>query len=217
MEDRWITDWEPSKRFPLYTRANSGEILPNLLALSAGILFGKQESREAGLMVVTVGGLSLQMKPTQIDLIMFPVSVGMCISMLVSFACRAFDPPGMSAEAMDAAFLGNHPDVPPYVPQEGDERPDLTAKIEETSAWVMSLEELPEELTEDREKILSIRSERPDLDSISDLELVERARSMIPVIREFLNPIMCMERHLLRGLQFWENCAEKSILLFLEG
>ena len=29
MEDRWITDWEPSKRFPLYTRANSGEILPN--------------------------------------------------------------------------------------------------------------------------------------------------------------------------------------------
>ena len=70
----------------------------------------------------------------------------------------------MSAEAMDAAFLGNHHDVPPYVPQEGDERPDLTASIEETSAWIVGLEELPDELTEDREKILSIRAARPDLE-----------------------------------------------------
>ena len=28
MKDRWITDWEPSRRFPLYTRANAGEIMP---------------------------------------------------------------------------------------------------------------------------------------------------------------------------------------------
>ena len=29
MNDRWITDWEPSERFPVYTRANAGEILPD--------------------------------------------------------------------------------------------------------------------------------------------------------------------------------------------
>ena len=28
MEARWITDWTPSSRFPHYTRANAGEVLP---------------------------------------------------------------------------------------------------------------------------------------------------------------------------------------------
>ena len=28
MTDRWITDWQPSVRWPHYTRANSGEVLP---------------------------------------------------------------------------------------------------------------------------------------------------------------------------------------------
>ncbi len=26
--DHWITDWEVSKRYPVYTRANAGEVLP---------------------------------------------------------------------------------------------------------------------------------------------------------------------------------------------
>ena len=28
VHDRWITDWPPSIRWPHYTRANSGEVLP---------------------------------------------------------------------------------------------------------------------------------------------------------------------------------------------
>ena len=27
--DRWITDWEFSSRYPVYTRANAGEVLPD--------------------------------------------------------------------------------------------------------------------------------------------------------------------------------------------
>jgi pyruvate,water dikinase len=27
MQDRWITDWPTSQRFPHYTRANAGEVL----------------------------------------------------------------------------------------------------------------------------------------------------------------------------------------------
>jgi len=29
MRDRWITDWDQSERFPYYTRANAGEVLPD--------------------------------------------------------------------------------------------------------------------------------------------------------------------------------------------
>ena len=28
MDDRWFTDYEPSQRWPHYTRANAGEVLP---------------------------------------------------------------------------------------------------------------------------------------------------------------------------------------------
>lgn len=28
MEDRWITDWEPSERWPHHTRSNAGEVDP---------------------------------------------------------------------------------------------------------------------------------------------------------------------------------------------
>ena len=79
-------------------------------------------------------------------------------------------------------------DVPPYVAHENDQRPDLVEKIEEVQAWVMSLSELPEELQEDRDKILSVRSQRPDLSSSTDMELVERARSLMPLVREFFEP-----------------------------
>ena len=27
--ERWITDWEVSSRYPVYTRANAGEVLPD--------------------------------------------------------------------------------------------------------------------------------------------------------------------------------------------
>ena len=29
MNETWITDWIPSERFPMYTRSNVGEIMPN--------------------------------------------------------------------------------------------------------------------------------------------------------------------------------------------
>ena len=180
MEDRWITDWEPSKRFPLYTRANSGEILPNPISP-----LGWDLVWETGVSKGWADGCHRwgtftpdETDPDRPDYVScFGGYVYLNAGLIRLQGVRS---PGMSAEAMDAAFLGNHPDVPPYVPQEGDERPDLTAKIEETSAWVVGLEELPDELTEDREKILSIRAARPDLESMSDLELVERARSMTP-------------------------------------
>ena len=188
MEDRWITDWEPSTRFPLYTRANSGEILPNPISpLGWDLVWETGVSRGWADGCHRWGTFTPdETDPDRPDYVScFGGYVYLNAGLIRLQGVRS---PGMSAEAMDAAFLGNHPDVPPYVPQEGDERPDLTVKIEETSAWIVGLEELPDELTEDREKILSIRAARPDLESMSDLELVERARSMTPVIREFFEP-----------------------------
>ena len=47
MNEKWITDWIPSKRFPMYTRSNVGEIMPNPcsplgwdLVWGTGVAFG---------------------------------------------------------------------------------------------------------------------------------------------------------------------------------
>lgn len=188
MEDRWITDWEPSERFPVYTRANAGEILPNPVSPLGWDLIWEEGVSKGWADGAHRQGVFTpdESNPDQPDYIAcFGGYLYLNASMIRINGERT---PGLSAEAMDAAFLGNHPDVPPYIPQEGDQRPELTEKIEEVQAWVMSLEELPEELQEDREKILSVREQRPDLSSVSDAELVTRARSLKPLVREFFEP-----------------------------
>ncbi len=188
MDDRWITDWEPSERFPVYTRANAGEILPNPVSPLGWDLIWEEGVSKGWADGAHRQGVFTpdESNPDQPDYIAcFGGYLYLNASMIRINGERT---PGLSAEAMDAAFLGNHPDVPPYIAQEGDQRPELTEKIEEVQAWVMSLEELPEELAEDREKILSIRSQRPDLSAASDAELVARARSLKPLVREFFEP-----------------------------
>ena len=188
MYDRWITDWEPSERFPVYTRANAGEILPNPVSPLGWDLIWEEGVSKGWADGAHRQGVFTpdESNPDQPDYIAcFGGYLYLNASMIRINGERT---PGLSAEAMDAAFLGNHPDVPPYIAQEGDQRPELTEKIEEVQAWVMSLEELPEELAEDREKILSIRSQRPDLSAASDAELVARARSLKPLVREFFEP-----------------------------
>ncbi|HAY50479.1 MAG TPA: phosphoenolpyruvate-utilizing protein [Acidimicrobiaceae bacterium] len=188
MEDRWITDWEPSKRFTLYTRANSGEVLPGPCSpLGWDLVFekGVAPGWEDG--VIRWGCFTKdetdEERPEYIAC--FGGYFYLNAAMLRIVGVRT---PGLSPETTDAAFLGDHPDIPPYVAQEGDERPELTAKIEETMGWIMTATSEPEELTEDREKILSVIASRPDLGAASNEELVARARSMSPLIREFFEP-----------------------------
>ena len=100
--------------------------------------------------------------------------------------------PAVTVEQIDMAFFGEHPDVPPYVEQPGDQNPGLVEKIEAHSAWVMSATEWPE-LVEDKAWAQALREGRGDLSSYSDVELLERARSL----KESLHRLF--EHHTLSG------------------
>lgn len=188
MNDRWITDWEPSARFPLYTRANAGEIMPTPcspigwdLVWGGGVAKGWADGcHRFGTFVPSETDPD---RPDYISCMGGYVYLNASLIRLVGVRS-----PGMSAEMMDTAFLGDHPDVPSYVPQDGDEAPELEAAIEATMAGFMSATEEPAELGEDRAMILSVRSNRPDLASATEAELVARARSMTAVIRELFEP-----------------------------
>ncbi len=50
----------------------------------------------------------------------------------------------MTAADIDYSFFGDAPGVPPFEPTEGDDRPDLTAKIGETFQWIFTATDLPD-------------------------------------------------------------------------
>ena len=96
--------------------------------------------------------------------------------------------PGMSAQLMDDTFFGGISDVPPYERHPDDDRPDLTERVQHTMDTLLGADRLPDELDEDRAKALANRAPRPDLATATDLELVQRATAMSPLIAEFFDP-----------------------------
>ncbi|MEL6893893.1 MAG: PEP-utilizing enzyme [Actinomycetota bacterium] len=185
--DRWITDLPFSERYSFYTRANAGEVLPHPpspLAFSTtwvqGTMLGWHDS------MISVGTCDPdELDPEEvIGVFGGYLYINAAVSRL--FGVRG---PNLSAEMIDFTYFGDHPDVPPYVPEPWHEHPDATAKI---GAW------MTEVLTGDLEVLLHdqaeadrARDERPDLTRLSDHELVARARSFLPAIRRLF------ERHII--------------------
>lgn len=185
--ERWITDSEPSERFPFYTRANVGEIAPPpmsplgwRLVWEKGTILGYADSH-------------VRWGVFDEDELAAPNGQFACFGgylyhnwqMVRVLGERS---PGMSAQLMDDAFFGDYPGLPPYEAHPDDDRPDLAERIDATMEMLMSATELPPELEEDREKALATRDARPDLKTATDAELVERAKSLSPLVREFFEP-----------------------------
>ena len=179
MQDRWLTDYQPSERWPHYTRANAGEVMPSPVSplcqkftWDEGIIHGAAEgSCRAGLY-----------EPDEYDSV-FPEIFGFFGGhFYVNLACvrmQGVRNPAVTVEQLDMAFFGDHPDVPPYVEHPDDQKPHLTPKIEAHLGWIMTRTDWPE-LFDDRENVNAFRGARPDLTALSDQELLDRARGTQP-------------------------------------
>jgi pyruvate,water dikinase len=85
--------------------------------------------------------------------------------------------PGASPEAIDLAYFGDHPGVPKYVPNPTDEDEVQSAKLAETMGWAMSTSTYPGQEQASR-RAMELVATRPDLASLSNAELVARARAL---------------------------------------
>jgi phosphohistidine swiveling domain-containing protein len=182
VQARWLTDWVPSRRWPHYTRANAGEVLPEATT-PLGWTYGWEKAMLPG----WVDGLVRQGSylPGELDAER-PEIVGLFggyfylnLSALRLLAVRN---PMMTVEQFDTAWFGDHPDVPPYVPQPGDGNPALEQRTLEHIGWLTSDADWPE-LDADRGEVAALRQGRPDLAALSAAELVARARWLQPVLR----------------------------------
>ncbi|MFM8563237.1 MAG: PEP-utilizing enzyme [Acidimicrobiia bacterium] len=180
--DRWITDWEPSARLPVYTRANAGEVLPDpcsplcwTVVWEPGVIMGWRDSQlSAGTMD------DHELHPTRPEVIgHFGGYLFINGSTARLFGARG---PGLSPEMIDATYFGAHPDVPPYVAEPWHDSPSNTAKLGEWMMRAMTAGSL-EHLLVDRADANGVREARPDLASLDEAALVARMRSFTPLLR----------------------------------
>ena len=185
MGDRYfVTDTALSARFPIYTRANVGEVFPDPvtpLTSSSALWEAEVGWRDAW---ERMGAFELAEFPED-DFCQLGVQGGYCYlnaSLIRLFGERA---PGLSWQDMDAQFFGAQPGIPPYEEMEGDVRPDLSEKIGATFQWVFGQTSLSDltQLTEDRARTKQMRADRPDFTTLSLEQCWQKFLDIVPVHR----------------------------------
>ena len=180
-----VTDTSLSTRFPIYTRANVGEVFPDPVApATRSLLLFESELgwRDA---YIRMGAFEANEFPDD-EFCILGVAGGYCYlnaSVMRVFGERA---PGLSWKAIDEQFFGAQPGIPEYVEQPGDIRPDLTEQLEQTFGWVFSITDVDQldRLNDHKARTIDLRASRPDFPSMSDLELWEYAEALFPFHRE---------------------------------
>lgn len=192
--DRWLTDSVPSARYPIYSRANAGEVMPDPMSpLTVDLCWhetGEPGWRDA---LVEIGVLDpCECEPDG------PTITGyfggyLYINMSVTrlFGVRT---PGLTPEMVDLQYFGEMPGIPSYADERrpGDESPEHTEKLGRWLAGIFEVGEQPE-LREERDQVLAAVEARPDLRTVEDGALVERALGLLPMWRTLFR------HHILQG------------------
>ena len=178
MVELWVVGSQPSERFPLWTRANVGEVFPDPVSpFTFGLLM--EELVEGGWRdaLVEMGAFTHD-EFTEGQMETLGVFGSYCYLNVSVFRIFGERGPGLSGQAMDDLFFGAQPGVPPYEPAPGDQNEERTAAIGATFSAVMGAEHL--EAPAASAKLAGrVHAERPDLDSMSNLELFDYATDLM--------------------------------------
>lgn len=181
MTERWITDDEPSQNFPHYTRANADEVGPDPfspLGWSLGWIKGCVPGVADGFVRFGVVRRE-ELRPGVPEV--FGNWGGYFYNQLTIPRLLGVRMPGASPDAMDKAYFGDHPGVPKFVMRDTYEDEALSAKLGESMAWVMSTDGFAL-MDEWAAKSREFRATRPELSTLSDAELVARARTSAEMV-----------------------------------
>ena len=181
MEEKWFTDHPPSERWPHYTRANAGEVLPTP-ASPFGQSYGFDNCIMKGWQLgsTQTGFYELnEYRDSPPEMCGF--FGGYFYINLSCIRMQAVRNPAITVEQLDLAIFGDQPDSPKYEPHPEDEKPHLQDLADAHMQFVLTASEWPE-LNEERKLADKERKERPNLELLSDEELVKRLRDLQPLI-----------------------------------
>jgi pyruvate,water dikinase len=181
----WVVDSPLSERFPVYTRANAGEVS----ATAATPLFwsqigGPPAERVWRQALADFGAFDLdEFRPDAIDIQgMVHGYVYLNLSNLRVFGARM---PGASPELMDRTYLGERSEAPAYEPHPDDAKPEYTQRILASVECVFASEHR-DDIAEQAVEAEKIRAARPDYAALSDAELVALQRERMRAYETFL-------------------------------
>ena len=165
----WVADMEPSTRYPLYTRGNTGEVFPNVITALTGTLIGDDVGRAQMEVFAAIGFV------TRRDLDGIRLGTGVFGGYLYGSGSLArimgVRTPGMNSSTSDEQVFGTVDGVPPYRPAKGDRNLVATVKISRYLAKVMRHPDLAP-LDRARDDATAWLASMPPLVSSDDAELL---------------------------------------------
>jgi pyruvate,water dikinase len=187
--DRFVTDTQPSAKYKIVSRANAGEVMPDPCSPLNATL-GMFEAGEKGwrdAYVVTGTFTRDEFEPDRSNTIhcfggyMF---INMSLTRLYGLRTGLMTP-----AQVDLQYFGEIAGIPPY---EDEARPtDVSPEATERLTAFMARElwgkdDLPELRSDAAQTERLVRS-RPDFAELSNQELVDHARSFVPLYRRLFN------------------------------
>jgi rifampicin phosphotransferase len=189
MPETWFADLPISEKYPIYTRANAGEVMPDPvspLCASLGLISsGERGWRDAYANTGTCDQSDFENdRPNTIG--HFGGYLFLNMSMTRLFGARF---PGLTPEQVDLQYFGTMPGIPPYVAEDWHTSDVHTGRLTDFLTWTFTQTELPE-LRADAQLVNAIVAGRPDFSTMSNRDLLARARSLQGVYRALF------ERHI---------------------
>ena len=168
---------KPSERYPIWTRANVGEVFPDPVRMSTfdfafqndeGIRMSEWGFRDA---YVETGAFEYdEFDPDNcVFLGVFGGYTYLNAAVGRVFGARA---PGIDVDTVDRNFFGEQPGIPPYEPHPDDASPTAEQRIGETFLLLFTAPALPE-VHEDEQNIAELRAQRPDFAQMGDHEIID--------------------------------------------
>jgi len=177
MAEEYFVGTKTSDRYPIWTRANVGEVFPDPVALAT---FDFAFQNDDGLQMSELGFRDAYIRIGAFEENEFdpdnPVFLGVFggytylnASLMRIFGERA---PGLSAQDIDEAFFGVQPGIPAYEQHPDDPSPEAEVRIGEVFGWALTTPDLPDVL-EQEQRVNALRDARPDFESMGDHEIVD--------------------------------------------
>ncbi len=173
---RWIADRVPTDRFPNYTRGNAGEVLSDpvsplgwTFAWESGIVLGCRDGF-VQMGVFDADEFSAEKPET------FGLFGGYFYNSLTQarlFGVRS----GAGWQAVDNAYFDDPSAIPPYEERDWHTSPRHTELLGKQMAWIMSTPVVPE-IERQKRDAKALRDSRPDLSTLTNVQLLGRARSV---------------------------------------
>jgi rifampicin phosphotransferase len=167
---RWIRDNGFDPRYTFWTRANVRDVVWEGAAIAGW----------RDLFVQRLGMEDHELDPQRAQMI--GIFGGYAYLGAALFRVWAGRTPGMTPTTIDEVYFGDHPDVPPYVPEDWHHNQRSTEVMAEWLQWA-TVDRNQDELEADRVESRQSRASRPDLAAMSEAGLLGHLLSMRPLFR----------------------------------